>query len=260
MKKAGLALGVALCVACGRVLPPPDGKKEVEASRKTMLGVTHFTLESTSQTAIGTFRRTYEVDCARDYYHMTYVADLTDKGVESRTSRSQGRPRPHLESEELYVDGQSYVRYSGSWESPPPEYDDAQPNWEPSRRSFAESADCARIHQEADLLSVPYSKLTGSASIEFVGRRTVNGMECNEFRAVYEDTVFGDRMITRNHGEGSSSSEREMVKRPVEAKLCIGATDRLAYRTELTDIEGVPATRQFSYDEVKPLPAPGGPR
>jgi len=258
MKRAGLACAAALSVACGRRSEPPDGKLEIEASRKAMQTVTRFTMESTSTTEIGTFRHKFEVDCARSYYHMVYVADLTPKGVESGTTQQQGRPRAHKESEQLYVEGRSYVRYSGSWENPQPEYDDAEPNWQLHHSSFAERADCTRIHQEADLLNVPYSKMAKATAIEFVGRQTVNGTGCNEFRVVYEDTVFGDRMITHDHGDGSSSAEREMIKRPVEARLCIGRTDKLAYRCEQTNIEQVPVTRQISYGEVTRLAAPGG--
>jgi hypothetical protein len=157
--------------------------------------------------------------------------------------------------EELYADGHPYRRFSGSWENAPPEYDDAQPSWHLSQSSFAERADCNRIRQEPDFLNVPYSKIAKSTVVEFVGRRTVHETNCNEFRVVYEDAVWGDRMITRDHDDGSSS-EREMVKQPVEARICVGVTDKLPYRSEQTDDERVPVTREFSYGEITRLPAP----
>jgi hypothetical protein len=112
------------------------------------------------------------------------------------------------------------------------------------------------IHQEPDLLNVPYSKVAKARKIEFVGPRIVKGVACNEFQVAYEDTVWGERMIARQQSDGSSSSEREMVKRLLDAKICVGGSDKLAYRSEQTTPEGVRVTRQLSYGEITPLPAP----
>lgn len=263
MRPVRIAATLAVCAACacrseGRVSPasPPDGRAELMAARQAVQAVTHFTISSTVTTGLGTFQDTYEVDCARGYYHKLSVAELTAEGMERGTTQLQGRPRARKESEELHVAGRSYSRYSGSWENSPAEYDDAQPTFARSRNSYAERTDCARIRQEADVLGVPLSKAAKATSVEFLGQQTVEGTACNEFRFTYEDKVYGDRMITRDLGGGSVSSEREMVTQPLEALICFGTADKLVYRSVHQQIDRRVETRLLSYGEIAPLPDP----
>jgi hypothetical protein len=108
-------------------VPRPDGRAEINASQQVMSRITSFTINSTSTTNYGAFHTAIEVDCARKYYHMEYVVDLTPEGIEKKATTFDGRPRAHQKTEQLFVGGRPYMRYSGTWESP--DRDDSKPSF-----------------------------------------------------------------------------------------------------------------------------------
>ena len=230
---------LVLAVACGgsppqntpappRPAPTPSGREELEASRQAMLKVTRFTIELKTDTEMGTSRTVHEVDCANPYYHKSEVADLTPRGVEAGTTPSEGRPRAHRESESLFINGLSYTRSTRLWEKGPRGTDTAS-GWKLSPDSFADYASCDVIRAQPDLMGVPFSKMAKASTVAFLGLQDAGAARCNEFRFVYEDTV--------------------------EARVCIGAADKLVYRSEHTDL-GMPSAPTFSYGEFARLPVP----
>jgi hypothetical protein len=239
MVRYALVLHVlTLAVACGGSSPPtptvrprpapaPDGRRELEASRQAMSKVSRFTIALKTDTEMGTSRTVHEVDCANPYYHKTEVADLTPRGVEAGTTASEGRPRAHRDSESLFVNGLSYTRSTLLWETAPRGTDTV--GWKLSPDSFADYASCDVIRAQPDLMGVPFSKMATAGTVAFLGLQDVGAARCNEFRFIYEDTV--------------------------EARVCIGAADKLVYRAEHTEM-GLPSAPTFSYGEFARLPAP----
>ena len=234
--------------------PPPNGRLELQASREAVGKLTHFTLEITREGERGTFRDTLEVDCAKRYYHKRSVIDLSPRGVEGGAPQLQGRPRAHQEREDLYVDGLSFTRSSGTWETPAAGENDARPDWTLHHTSFGERADCGRILAAENPIDLPYAKIAKATRIDFIGVQSIEAIRCNEFRVTYDDTVWGELKETRGP-DGMLSANREMVTQPVEARICVGVLDKLPYRSEQTNL-GSPETRRLSYGEITTLPPP----
>jgi hypothetical protein len=251
--RVAFTAGAVAIAACGKA-PPPDGRTALEAARAAMAQVDRFTMTRSWSTDLGTYTRHYQVDCASGYYHGLATSALTAEGVRRGSTQTQGRPAAQQKHEELHVAGRSFDRHSGHWEDPL--LNDSPWQWAPRGEQHGARADCSRIRAEEDLMGLPLSKIAVARSIDFVERRSVDGAECDEYRMVYEDEVWGDLVAVRDDGHGSRSSERERIPKELEASLCVGSSDGRVYRAETTSEFLVGETRQFSYDDFERLSAP----
>jgi hypothetical protein len=224
----GAVVLTASAAGCGRP-KPPDGATALRQSMQAFQAVTLFTLVQTTTTDLGVFTVTTEVDCAAPYYRRLDTEVLTQKGIDSGTSLMQGRPRQKREEENLFVEGRSFSRFSGSWESAPAEMDNARPDWGPSSRSYDPGADCKKF-SEGKAPGLPFDKMQAATKADYRGQRTVDGAQCHEFMVTFNDLVLADTLKIVDEGGGLTSSEREEVIRPVDATVCFGVTDSLPYQ------------------------------
>jgi hypothetical protein len=249
-------VAAAIGIACNRApkAPPPaqkpDGPSEFKAWQQAFQNVRQATLERTTTTDLGVFKETMEVDCASRYFHSRYTKDLTPKGIESNTTQLQGRPRAHQEEERLFAEGQSFNRFTGSWENPAAGTDDAHPDWGTARNSYDPTAECESF-QQSKVPFVPFDKILATNKIEYKGERTLNGAQCHEFKVAYPDLVDSDQMKKVDAGGGSSTSYREQVTKVIESTICLGVPDLLPRQATKGDV-----TFTYSYESFDKLGIP----
>jgi hypothetical protein len=111
---------------------------------------------------------------------------------------------------------------------------------------------CASIKRGAEFGYVSYAKILQTNSIQYLGKQSVNGHDCFEYRVAFPGQKYSDEMTTVNEGGGNSYSFRPMVNTTFHSKVCLGVQDHLPYRVVSDDYA---ATYDFSAAEK--LPAPG---
>jgi hypothetical protein len=244
---AWLLLGTAISgAACHKATPPPEGAAAFGASRQKFHQRDQLTVEWSTTTELGVFTHVAELDCGRRYYHYKYVTDLSAKGIEFNTTTSQGRPRAHQEEEQLFIDGQSFRRFSGSWENAPTGYD-----WQSARNSYEPTEECQALSQVKDTAFIPFGAILSANKIVYQGEQVVSGVACHQYQATHSELGFSDSMTTRQLGAGSSVSYRESVMKPVQSVVCLGVDDLLPRRVVKGDL-----TVKYSYDPIQMIDAP----
>jgi hypothetical protein len=227
----GGALGLALIGGCSSdakraITPAPDGKAALKASVDAIARIPRFTLErETPGTQVSGLSRV-EVDCASGYYHKWEEVNRSADHVQNGKTLSQGHPTPRSEYEWLHVGGRSYRRATPEWDSE----GTGDPAWGVSANSLATRGDCSHAESELQEFLAQYRKVLAKATrIVFVDRQEVGGRPCDEFQVTFTDKVYGERMIERDHGDGSRSSSRAQIEASVGARFCLGVEDRLPY-------------------------------
>jgi len=205
---------------------PPQGAAALANARKAFQQVAQFTLTQTTTTDIGVFTMTTKVDCAGPYYYYKRTTALTPKGVEQNTTQLQGRARDKTEEERVFVDGQSFDRYSGSWENPSPGTDDARPNWEVAKSSYDPTSDC-QAFAKGTMTALPFGKMLAPSKIAYSKQRSVGGYDCHEFTITYPDQVLDDKMRETDDGKGNKTAYRGESTKNVEGTLCLAVDDSL---------------------------------
>jgi len=226
MARAGINAFSFLCVAfglasCGLF---HDGQKAFQASQKVAMKTSQFSVELDRKTKLGEFKETMALDCNNPYFYDHEVDDLSDEGIESGSSLSQGRPTAHRESEMLFVEGKSYGTNTSTWENA--NANDARPAWHPISMLRNTVRECDSMKKGEGLGYVSYDLILKEGHIEYLGGEKVNGHRCSEYQVSFDSQV---------------------VK---SVKVCLGSDD-LPYR-----VIGEDYTATYNYDPVVRLPTP----
>lgn len=239
-----IVIAAFVAVACGK----PNGLAEFKTSYYKMQSVDHMTIDWTTKNAVATFHETAQIDCggAQPYYHYREVRDYTPEGISSNTTLTQGRPRAHQENERLFVGGKSFIKSSAQWERGDDSYD-----WHGSSSTFDPSPECAGLRGGKDPMFLPFSKILGLDKVEYVGKDTVDGAKCHDFRVTVSEMAYTDTWTTTDLGNGNSASERQAAPKNVDSTICIGVDDLLPHRIVKPDI-----TATYSYAKFDRLEPP----
>ena len=228
-----------------------SGPSDFKASQQAFQKISRVKVEWSATTDKGRFKETVEMDCDAPYYHRLSVTDLTENGIASGTRSALGQPLAHQETEDLFIDGKSFDKSTGTWGF------DARPDWAPpAGGGYNPTAECQALRDGKDPEDGPfaqgvhfipvlgYARVLAGNKIEYMAKRTLEGGACWEYRVVYQDSTEASRVSTPN-GEMISYEMR-----PVEATVCLGTTDRLPRQIVQGDW-----TVKFSYGRFEKLPA-----
>ena len=201
-----------------------DGRKAFEASQKVAMKTSQFNVELDRKTKMGEFKETMALDCNNPYFYDHEVDDLSDEGIESGSSLSQGRPTAHHESQMLFVEGKAYGTNTSNWENA--NVDDARPEWHPISMLRNTVRECEAMKKGEGLGYVSYDLILKEGHIEYLGGEKVNGHRCSEFQVTFDSQVVKG------------------------VKVCLGSDD-LPYR-----VVGEDYVATYNYDPVQRLPVP----
>src|SRR5262249_5420842 len=150
----------------------------------------HITVEWTTKTRRGVWVETAAIDCPATYYHYRSVRDLTPNGVAEDTTIGQGRPVAHKEEERLFLNRRSMTKATSEWEDP--RQADGH-DWTPASANFDPTEDCRGLHTSSNNAFVAFTKIVEANQIEYLGKVTIDGVACRQYRVTYPDLVYTDK-------------------------------------------------------------------
>jgi hypothetical protein len=199
-----------------------NGPAAFRDSQKSAMGVRHFNVEMSQTTRIGQFTTIQSIDCDAQYFYEKALTDLSPAGIQGAGGTlAQGRPRSHKESEKVFVNGKTYGRNTSSWLAPEWGSDDAHLDWGPLSISKDPKEECGAMQVGKSFGYVNYEKFLTSGKIEYLGKQTVLGHACREYKAWFPDRTY------------------------VDTTICLGTKDDLPYRVTTEEY-----TATYNYDPV----------
>ena len=248
-RASGVTVLTAITILGGACSEPPEGLEAFKAAQQLFEHTPQFAVTWRETTALGKFAETAEFDCSAAFYHDRSTKDLSPKGLAEGATLSQGRPRAHQETEQLFVDGHSYHRNSGSWENASIN-DNGHPDWGMSSQSFDPTETCRDFAQGKMAPFVPFDAILKADQITYKETRgTANG-SCYLYEVAFPSWGYSDTMTTVTSGS-QTMSFRPQVTKVAHSMICLDARDSLPRQGQSDDTEF-----SYSYDPIPKMSPP----